>query len=155
MRSILKFSLGIWMVILAVFSASPVAAQDDLYYDPSAPRPKVTKSTTTTTTTTTETYTDEYDNTGSVTSVANDDGYYDDEDEYAYEYSSRIRRFHNRRNVVVDYYDPFFIDMYQYDPFYLPGSSIYVSGFDDYWSYRRWRRFNRINAGFGWGNPYA
>ena len=139
----------IWAIVgLFALAFSPVAnAQDDLYYDPStdapAPRPTV--------------YTEEYAEQNNLTQRYNDDDEYYEEDDYAYEYSSRIRRFH-RRSVVVDYYDPFFVDLYNYDPFFAPGASIYVYNYNDYWTWRRWNRWNRWNSfGYGgWGgNPYG
>jgi hypothetical protein len=54
----------------------------------------------------------------------------------------------------MDYYDPFFVDLYHYDPYYLPGASIYTYGCNDYWAYRRWQRWNAYNAWNPW-NPYA
>lgn len=135
--------------VVALAFVSPALAQDDLYYDPSTDsRPVPTSE---------QTYeepnnvTRRYDDSG-------DDQYYE-EDDYAYEYSSRIRRFH-RPASAVDYYDPFFVDLYHYDPYYLPGASIYTyGGYGDYWAwrrYQRWRSWNSWNpwnpyAGYGWG----
>ncbi|HLP96246.1 MAG TPA: hypothetical protein VK168_19520, partial [Saprospiraceae bacterium] len=126
-------------------NAFSAIAQDDLYYDPATDRPATPPAT----------YTDEYQNDNNVTRrYDDDDEYYYEDDDYAYEYSSRIRRFH-RRSVVVDYYDPFFVDMYNYDPFYSPGMTIYVSNYNDYWTWRRWRRWQRWNSwnswDYGWG----
>ena len=42
---------------------------------------------------------------------------YDDED-YDYYYSSRIKRFHNPYRGF-DFYDPAYVNVYFYDPFYL------------------------------------
>lgn len=133
--------------LMAVQSAA--IAQDDLYYDPSASPTQTTRVTTTTT------YTDEPNEPGNLTRRYDDnDQNYSDEDDYAYEYSSRIRRFH-RPVQVVDYYDPFFVDLYNYDPFFLPGASIYTAGYNDYWTWRRWQRWNRWNRwnsfDYGWG----
>ena len=128
----------------------PLSAQtDDVYYDPSTDaRPPADYRTTDQPADANRNYDD------------GDDQYdgesYDYEDDYAYEYSSRIRRFH-RPVVVYDYYDPFYTDLYFYDPYYLPGASIYVGGYNDYWSYRQWRRWQRYNswnAWAGWNNPY-
>ena len=122
-------------------------AQDDLYYDPQTDRPA--SSTTV------------YDAPSNVTRPYNGDDYddeyhYEDEDDYAYEYSSRIRRFH-RRADVFDYYDPFYTDLYFYDPFFSPGASIYVANYNDYWRWRRWNRWNRFNHwnDWGWGNTFS
>ena len=146
----------IWAIVglFAVAYTPAVNAQDDLYYDPAtdAPAPNA------------NVYTEVYDEPNNVTRrYDNDDEYYE-EDDYAYEYSSRIRRFH-RRSVAVDYYDPFFVDLYNYDPFFAPGASIYVYNYNDFWTWRRWNRMNRWNSwgnvgwGGGWGgwggNPYG
>lgn len=143
-----KVHNSLFWAIVGLFSLTfntAVNAQDDLYYDPATDAPVIK----------TATYTEEYDEPSNVTPrYDNDDEYYEDDDEYAYQYSSRIRRFH-RRSVVVDYYDPFYVDLYNYDPFYSPGSSIYVYNYNDYWSYRRWRRWQRWNTwnsfDYGWG----
>jgi uncharacterized membrane protein YgcG len=133
-----SISLRFFWAFLAGFFVLPLFAQDDLYYDPATdrPAPAVVQ--------------EDYSTTGpdQVTRRHRDpDEYYgEDDDEYAYEYSSRIRRFH-RPVRVVEYYDPFFTDLWFYDPYYLPGASIYTYGFNDYWSWRRW---NRWNAGWGW-----
>lgn len=135
----------IWM-LLAVFTVAlnvPLIAQDDLYYDPATDSKPV------------QTYEENYDEPSNVTRrYDGDDQNYYDEDDYAYEYSSRIRRFH-RPARAIDYYDPFFVDLWYYDPFFLPGASIYTYGFNDYWTWRRWQRWQRWNAwnswSFGWG----
>jgi len=134
----------IWM-LLAMFTVAlnaPLNAQDDLYYDPATdtkPAP---------------TYEENYDEPNNVTRRYDEDDQYYDEDDYAYEYSSRIRRFH-RPVQAIDYYDPLFVDLYHYDPFFLPGASIYTYGFNDYWTWRRWQRWQRWNSwnsfSFGWG----
>ncbi|MEY3195070.1 MAG: hypothetical protein RIQ78_1167, partial [Bacteroidota bacterium] len=149
-----RLSVLVGMLSFAFFSDA--VAQDDLYYNPytdgyTAPA-----------------NTNHYPEDNNLTQV--DDGndeYYEEDEEYAYEYSSRIRRFH-RPAQVVDYYDPFFVDMYYYDPFFSPGVSIYVHNYNDYWSYRRWNRWNRwnrwdsYNSGYGmgwnswgWNSAYA
>ena len=126
----------IWMLpALLVFSLNmSLNAQDDLYYDPSSDTKTVT------------TYEEDSYEPGNVTRrYDEDDDNYRDEDDYAYEYSSRIRRFH-RPVQVVDYYDPFYVDLWNYDPFYLPGASIYTYGYNDYWTWRRWQRWQRWNS---------
>ncbi|MBV6438511.1 MAG: hypothetical protein EPGJADBJ_00135 [Saprospiraceae bacterium] len=127
----------------------PANAQDDLYYDPSTDNKPVPK------------YEETYDEPNNVTRRYDGDDEYYEEDDYAYEYSSRIRRFH-RPAYGVDYYDPLFVDLYYYDPFFLPGASIYTYGYNDYWRWRRWQRWQRWNAwnpynpwgnyGFGWNS---
>jgi len=141
------------MVIAVLFGASAMA-QDDLYYDPATDAGY------------TPVNDDNYREESKITKRYEEDDYY--EDEYAYEYSSRIRRFH-RPVQVIDYYDPFFVDMWFYDPFYMPGFTIYGGGYNDYWRWRQWNRWNRRNAwafgfgpswGFGfnswgWGSPWG
>jgi len=130
----MKSLIEMLAVAAVVLFAMPASAQDDLYYDPATDgtyRPPSNN-------------TDNYPREESKITKRYDDEYYE-EDDYAYEYSSRIRRFH-RPAQVVDYYDPVFVDMWMYDPFYSPGASIYVGGYNDYWRWRRWQRWNRWNA---------
>lgn len=138
----------IWMLpaLFVLALIAPAYAQDDLYYDPSTDTKPVPK------------YEETYDEPNNVTRRYDGDDEYYEEDDYAYEYSSRIRRFH-RPAYGVDYYDPLFVDLYYYDPFFLPGASIYTYGYGDYWAWRRWQRWQRWNAwnpwnpwsGYGWG----
>jgi len=132
----------LWM-LLAFFTlalTAPAQAQDDLYYDPATDK----------TVTPTNNNNDDYREEGSnVTRRYNGDDQYSDEDDYAYEYSSRIRRFH-RPTQVIDYYDPYYVDLYNYDPYFLPGTTIYTYGYNDYWTWRRWQRWNRWNRWKCW-----
>ncbi|MBK8425205.1 MAG: hypothetical protein IPL27_04135 [Lewinellaceae bacterium] len=124
---------------------APAIAQDDLYYDPAtdAPAPTVR--------TNNNSDDSEYREPSNITRrYDNDDEYYNEDDDYAYQYSSRIRRFH-RPARVIDYYDPFFVDLYYYDPFFMPGNSIYTYGYNDYWTWRQWRRAQRWNSWYSWG----
>lgn len=141
-----KNSSLLWVFVALFASAFNAGAQDDLYYNPS-------------TDASTQTINDgDYREENNLTRRYEDDDeayYYEDDDDYAYEYSSRIRRFH-RPSYSVDYYDPFFVDLYNYDPFYSPGTTIYVYNYNDYWNWRRWRRWNRWNSwnawnSWGWG----
>ena len=143
-------------MLLACFTlalSAPAQAQDDLYYDPATDQ-QVSPNTNT------SNGDNNYDEGSNVTRrYSNDDEGYHDDDDYAYEYSSRIRRFH-RPSPVVDYYDPYYVDLYNYDPYYLPGNSIYTYGYNDYWTWRRWQRWNRWNRfnsfDSGWGcNSYS
>ncbi|MCB9334090.1 MAG: hypothetical protein H6574_23805 [Lewinellaceae bacterium] len=133
---------NILMAVAVLFGVSAYA-QDDLYYDPATDAGY----------TPTNNNNDNYREEGNITKPYRDDDYYYEDDDYAYEYSSRIRRFH-RPVQVIDYYDPFFVDMWFYDPFYTPGASIYVGGYNDYWRWRRWNRWQRRNAwAFGFYGP--
>ncbi len=145
-----------FLVLVATFFGSAAFAQDDLYYDPATDASAA------------PVYENSNREDSKVTKQYREDDYYD-EDEYAYEYSSRIRRFH-RTTQVIDYYDPYFVDMWNYDPFYLPGASIYVGGYNDYWTWRRWNRWRSWNSwsfydpyggfgfnswGYGWNRPWG
>jgi uncharacterized membrane protein YgcG len=44
-----------------------------------------------------------------------------------------------------------FIDLYHYDPYYLPGASIYSYGYNDYWRWRQWQAARMWNS---WYPPY-
>ncbi len=145
-KSLILLFLAFWV---AAFGNALQAQTDDVYYDPSTDTPPPADFQTTTEPANVSRGYDDGDG-------QYDDDYYDYEDDYAYEYSSRIRRFH-RQTVVYDYYDPFYTDLWVYDPFYLPGASIYVVGYDDYYTWRRWNRWNRYNSWNAWGgyNPYC
>ena len=147
------------LMLMASLISLPAFAQDDLYYDP-ATDASVGSS---------QVNENSVKEENKVTKQYHEDDYYYDDDDYAYEYSSRIRRFH-RPVQVVDYYDPFYVDLWNYDPFYLPGASIYIGGYNDYWSWRRWNRWQRYNSwsfydpyvsfgfnswGYGWNRPWG
>ncbi|MCY7330193.1 MAG: hypothetical protein LH618_16700 [Saprospiraceae bacterium] len=148
----------LWM-LLACFTlalSAPAQAQDDLYYDPATVK-QVSPNNNNNNNNNGD---NNYDEGSNVTRrYSNDDDAYHDDDDYAYEYSSRIRRFH-RPSPVVDYYDPYHVDLYNYDPYFLPGNSIYTHGYNDYWTWRRWQRWNRwnrwnsFNPGWG-GNAFS
>ena len=140
-----KFSSLLW-VLVTLFASFQASAQDDLYYNPSTDAAAKKHS---------DNYSDDYSDNRRYED--DEDYYYDEEDDYAYEYSSRIRRFH-RPSYGIDYFDPFYVDLYHYDPFFSPGASIYVYNYNDYWTWRRWRRWNSWNTwntyntwGWGWG----
>lgn len=133
-----------------------VAQYDDVYYDPSrgstSPRaPRVGNNRPAPSSSyepSTYGYND-YDN----------DDYNDDqyayEDDYDYYYTSRLRRFH-RPYRGFDFFDPVYVDLAYYDPFFQPGLTvlIYDAPFN-YVGFRSWRRWNRWNFGFspwGWNN---
>ncbi|MCF8238042.1 MAG: hypothetical protein K9I85_07795 [Saprospiraceae bacterium] len=130
--------------ILLLFAATlPLIMQaqsdDDLYYDPVwdvSPEPMV----------------NDVESTPPVSTYREElPEYQDDYDDYeywedqGYFYSSRLRRFHNPYRGF-DYYDPVYTDLGFYDPWIMPGSSIYINigaGND----YRSWRRYNRMHWG--------
>ncbi len=88
-----------------------------------------------------------------------DDLYYEDdyvpdkpkdyEEDYAFEFTLRIKRFHEPTIQGMGYYDPCFIDAWWYDPYYSPGTSIYV--IDHYWRpYPRWTCWDEPHYNNGW-----
>ena len=134
------YTLKSYLTLLAIACLIPaVNAQfDDVYYDPD------------------NVAIGNYDDDSYEDSEYNDDvTYYDDDeyeyyDDYDYYYTSRIRRFHHY-TPGFDFYDPWYTSYsyynpYDYDAYFYPGASIYISfGNADYWSYRNWRRYNRWN----------
>jgi len=135
------------VLLLLTFFAGRMSAQyDDMYYDPDRDR----------------TYNqDSYVfNQPADDSYAYDDYYddYDNEeyayyDDYDYYYTSRIRRFH-RPFYGFGFFDPVYVDMAYYDPFFGAGPTVLiyddVFGFNNWWRFNRFNRWNRFNR-FGWG----
>lgn len=80
---------------------------------------------------------------------------FEDFDEYDYYYTSRLRRFHTNVSMGWGFYDPFFTNMFWYDP--IPanfGISIYL-GCNWWWPtpfYRPWFwDWGWYSSGFSWG----
>ena len=154
------------LLALLLVSTSAQAQYDDMYYDPDEfrsvePAPDYYQ----------EDYAERSDaprDNAFRSSSSYADDYYD------YAYSSRIRRF-NRPYAGFGYYDPVYVDVAYYDPFFRPfgtTSLIYNSGF----GYNRFNRFGRgaflepvitpygvayvdrgfggWNRGFGWNDPF-
>lgn len=138
MKQVLRFRL--YLLALAAMPWSATGQNDDLYYDPDDPvsmayveyeapsypsDPGFRE--------TLPSYSSEYD----------DYNYWDDQ---GYFYTSRIRRFH-RPYGGFGYYDPVYTDLGFYDPWMMPGTSIYigVGGFNDYWYWRRMNRWRMNN----------
>jgi hypothetical protein len=147
----MKSAMTNWMFsMLLLLPFAGFAQYDDLYYDPAddtdytsyvyeeAPAAKESRPYAETL----PSYSQEYD----------DYSYWDEQD---YVYSSRIRRFHQPYGNF-GYYDPIYTDMGFYDPWMMPGSSIYIvgGGFNDY---RHWRRMNRFRSfgPFGFNNSFS
>jgi hypothetical protein len=91
-----------------------------------------------------------------------DNDEYDHYDDYDYQFSRRIRRFH-RPNPGFGFYDPFF-----YDPFWNPWHNPWA--FQPMWigmpmnpwmrpglslCFNRWNRFGGWGVGMGWGSPWG
>jgi hypothetical protein len=96
---------GLFYLILPV----SLQAQDDLYYNP-----RDSRNISNVRSNATDTYA--YNDSGYQGDYDND--MYDYYDDYDYQYSTRIRRFH-RVNPGFGYYDPFFVDPFFYDPFMM------------------------------------
>lgn len=136
----------LWSAFFALMGIS-IQAQDDLYYNPvtDAPPPR---------TVAVQPPAEEYEYREEAPPETD---YY--ENDYAYEYSSRIRRFH-RPPMVIDYYDPLFVDQYFYDPFYLPGASIYTYGgfYNNPWAWNPYVRYpfwGPPRPAWGWGPTFG
>jgi len=143
----MKNSILTLMGLLFLAGSGFAQAYDDLYYDPSKVKKTVNKQET-------YTYTDQqgYDN----SYAQEDEEYFLDEEDYDYYYTSRIRRFH-RPLYGFEFFDPFYVDMSYYDPFFTPGMTVLI--YDDPYAYRSFYRRNlwRNNWRFNtWGgiNPY-
>lgn len=159
-------------ILPAIFSlvfVSAFAQYDDIYFDPSQDKPAQAVAST-------------YAESNQI--YADDvDGYYDTDyqegyDDYDYYYTARIRRFH-RPMYGFNYFDPFYADMWYYDPSMVmmaPGVTLLIH--NNPWSYNRFRRLNYWNyrswmnspslfwndygygaigygRNFGFGSPYA
>ncbi|WP_116127570.1 hypothetical protein [Lewinella sp. IMCC34183] len=144
------------LVAMMLVSTSAQAQYDDMYYDPDNFR-SVERA-------------PDYSN-QEQSSNFNEDDYrsrtserYADDDYYDYYYTSRIRRF-NRPYTGFGYYDPVYVDMAYYDPFFRPaGTTVLIYNDFNRSFYRPVRTafgVRYINsgayAGFnrGWGGAYG
>ncbi len=120
-----------------------LAQYDDLYYDPDKDAGYYYSSSN-------NSSNDSYASNDRNDSDYDDEVYedYEDYDDYDYYYTSRIRRFH-RPYYGFSYFDPVYVDLAYYDPFWSPGATVLI--YDSYnpWRYNRW---NRFNYGFGWSS---
>lgn len=87
-----------------------------------------------------------------------DEDSYDNFDEYDYAYTHRIRRFH-RPLAGRSFYDPFYLDPWNYDPFYYSSGFGFITprigaGFYSYSDFNRWNRFSRYNR-FRYWDPWT
>lgn len=147
------------MVALVVTGSSLYAQQqyDDLYYNPDKDRTFI------------DNYQADKQASNKTYNYQQQESNYDDDntayyDDYDYYYSSRIRRF-QRPYYGFNFFDPVYVDMSYYDPFYAPGATVLI--YDDVFAFNSWYRFNRWNnlgwnrwnAGIGWNswgyNPYS
>ncbi|MFK7799087.1 MAG: hypothetical protein AB8E82_16665, partial [Aureispira sp.] len=79
-------------------------------------------------------------------------------DPYDYQYSSRIRRFHNPA-PGFSYYSNYYVDNYWYEPYAANyyGTSIYIGpsiGWNRWNRWNRWDRRNRWNDPWAWNNSW-
>ena len=140
----------LFVCFLVLLGNSPLVAQsyDDMYYDPAQDNQTYYE----------ESYqtNDSYDNDNYRYENDRLDDRYDD-DYYDYYYTSRIKRFH-RPYYGFNYYDPVYVDVGYYDPFFNPAATVLIYDIPySYRSYRNWRRLNRWNRwnGFNrWNDPF-
>jgi hypothetical protein len=163
MKNNMIFSFLVAMLALG-FSTTSFAQYDDLYYNPADDKITTSKYNTD--------VTDEsFDNAPASDENATygeDDSFYNYDDaksetrdrsnsdfrgdDYGYEYSSRIRRF-NTPYPGFGFYDPIYVDVAYYDPFYTPGTNIYI--FSGYNRYDRFGRNNFVPSSFYYNNSYG
>lgn len=132
-----KLNIGLIILLSCGFVSMALSQTDDLYYDPDKDSEYY--------------YSSPYDNNSL---EYNDNEEYDDDeyeyfDEYDYEYTSRIRRFH-RPYYGFDFFDPCYVDLYYYDPFFFPFTTVLI--YDSYYPWRYYRRWSRWNWGFGYNS---
>ena len=146
-----KFRLFVYLFILLGSSQLMAQSYDDMYYDPSQDNQTYYE----------ESYqtNDNFDNDNYRYENDRFDDRFDD-DHYDYYYTSRIRRFH-RPYYGFNYFDPVYVDLGYYDPFFNPAATVLIYDIPySYNAYRRWRRFNRWNSwnrwnGFNrWNDPF-
>lgn len=148
MRNIKLLAL---LLVLVVGSTGSLYAQyDDLYYDPAKDKGFFA-----------DYKPDSRDYSRQDNYAYNDDyyqdDYYDDEgyeyyNDYDYHYTSRIRRFHNPY-YGFSFFDPVYLDMAYYDPFFSPGMTVLI--YDDVFAFNNWYRFNRWNRWNSWGPSWG
>ncbi len=151
-----KLLLAFGSLFAMMLVSSGLKAQyDDMYYDPDDFR-------------STQTDRGYYDN--EEPASFNEDDYRDrtsasnsDDEYYNYYYSSRIRRF-NRPYSGFGYYDPVYVDMAYYDPFFRPAGttvliynnpygSAFRPGFGNRFAYGSPFGYSSFNR--GWGSAYG
>lgn len=116
------------VAVLMMWSVGAFAQYDDLYYNPDN---NVSESTTVTSPSSDQNYAAMRGNQLSSYESQNFDN-----DEYDYYYTSRIRRFH-RPLYGFNYFDPYYTDLYYYDPF-MPMGSYTAMIYDRPYSYSSW-----------------
>lgn len=154
------FSAALTMILTAAVVMTAQAQYDDVYFDPNRDAPaSLTKG-------------KRYDYTGSNKNTGDytyDDKTFDYEDadpsvtqaddEYDFQYTSRIRRF-SRPLYGFNYFDPYYVDVAYFDPYFTPGATVLIydnfNSFGAFNSWRRWNRWNNVNQFSTWGwQPYT
>lgn len=140
-----NYKLPAFLIALLFTAANVAVAQyDDIYYDPDKDAVYSEYKG--------DRYSSSNDRSNFGSRVDDTERYYYDDDEYEYyddydyHYTSRIRRF-QRPFYGFDYYDPIYVDMFYYDPFFTPGMST-VLIYNNNYSYWNWRRFNNWNRAY-------
>lgn len=139
-------------LFVALLMVSGLAAQDDLYYNPAKDKIVVDDYKSKNTTRTNDAYT----STSQRDEADYDDEAYEYDEDYDYYYSSRIRRF-QRPYYGFNFYDPVYVDMAYYDPFFSPFNTMLI--YDNAFAFGglgigRWNRWNRWNN-WGWNDPWG
>lgn len=158
-----RFSTFLSLLLLAAVLTTANAQYDDVYFDPNRDAPYTSSKG--------SRYAKATDNASAsaynYTSGYDDNSYdygrdaYNAQDDYEYDfyYTSRIRRF-NQPYYGFSFFDPIYVDMHYYDPFINPAATVLI--YDNFYSYsafnswRRWNRWNRFNSFASWGwTPYT
>jgi uncharacterized membrane protein YgcG len=126
-------------MFLAAGSHLALGQYDDLYFDPDRDGASYNSSSTRSN----DRGSKAFDNRNATTSSFDDEQYGHYDDNYDYQYTSRIRRFH-RPHHGFGYFDPVYVDMMYYDPFFMPGPTT-VLIYDNFYSFNSWNRWNRWN----------
>ncbi len=157
-----KFSPFLMIALLAAVVTTASAQYDDVYFDPDRDAPYTYSKGKRNARTVDNASSSAYDYTNAYDDSAYDFGRqsptFEDED-YDYYYTSRIRRF-NRPYYGFGFFDPIYVDMAYYDPFFTPGATVLIydnfHSFSAFNSWRRWNRWNRFNTFASWGwAPYT
>jgi hypothetical protein len=149
--------------ILTIFAFLFVNAQDDVYYSPKKSKKMVVVQPVTPLPQDTIVDSTKFVQDGD-TYITNN--YYNDEDYYDFQYSSRLKRFHSNY-YLNSYYSDYYTNLYwyDYDPYdwgisiyfgynfwdpyyYTPWHNPHYYGWDN-WRWNRWHYWD-----YGWYNPY-
>jgi hypothetical protein len=139
----MKTKLMILIFGLFIIHGSVQAQFDDLYFNPAENRSTMKASSKSKAADDVYGYNDQ------------DYGYEEDLSDYDYYYTARIRRFH-RPLRGFNYFDPFYADMWYYDPGMMmvmsPGASLLIH--TNPWSFNRFNRWSPWNSWGAFNNPW-